>query len=600
MSELFEFEQHLKNFDKTKTIRLTLRKRITKLELKTMFEEEGYKIDWENLEIKFKESVGKIQYVYLPCTSNEEAKRLYEDRSKIIKKFEKFDISIQSLMEDFSNIISRVTNVYTSCLLVVPISNIVKNYKKIPQKSERNKKFSELIEKVLGIDSSQYTLSNCNNMLGSEFLSYDYFVITFQSKEMVEKLYNLQPFYDAVIVHKLTHLKFFPHLRNKSISWRNLCLNCMNEKNPECFYDLCKNCCVKQSNIIKTLIEKKTLCPCPCSRGMILPEGEGKCPICKQNNISDICLNKLCEDCCKIQIMPEKSCYYHSIKNKSVFLDFMNSFKTNPDKFIKYYEGRKSVIKMKIMNYLRNGDFTWFRPINDTNVTRLMLDMNKELMIIMDNPNYKREGPLKINDKMYKVYTYQNEKETLKKFDNYYAEEGFDEKGDFYIEYDFTMGKAHKATPKVYLEVNSDKLESMSSKTHEKDHNNSEDGNSGIIPFHICLYGLDNEKYTTYELNEEIYHELKSHFSRVIKEDIQILDEVSVMNMLIGKNGEFFTQFDKCEEFGRFALVKLKNEKDALKLLLEKNRISLPLVNGKKGSPLMIVGDLLKKYIDEN
>ena len=70
--------------------------------------------------------------------------------------------------------------------------------------------------------------------------------------------------------------------------------------------------------------------------------------------------------------------------------------------------------------------------------------------------------------------------------------------------------------------------------------------------------------------------------------------------MLIGKNGEFFTQFDKCEEFGRFALIKLKNEKDALKLLLEKNRISLPLVNGKKGSPLMIVGDLLKKYIDEN
>ena len=600
MSELFEFEQHLKNFDKTKTIRLTLRKRITKLELKTMFEEEGYKIDWENLEIKFKESVGKIQYVYLPCTSNEEAKRLYEDRSKIIKKFEKFDISIQSLMEDFSNIISRVSNVYTSCLLVVPISNIVKNYKKIPQKSERNKKFSELIEKVLGIDSSQYTLSNCNNMLGSEFLSYDYFVITFQSKEMVEKLYNLQPFYDAVIVHKLTHLKFFPHLRNKSISWRNLCLNCMNEKNPECFYDLCKNCCVKQSNFIKTLIEKKTLTPCPCSRGMVLPEGEGKCPICKQNNISDICFNKLCEDCCKIQIMPEKSCYYHSIKNKSVFLDFMNSFKTNPDNFIKYYEGRKSVIKMKIMNYLRNGDFTWFRPINDTNVTRLMLDMNKELMIIMDNPNYKREGPLKINDKMYKVFTYQNEKEKLKKFDNYYAEEGFDEKGDFYIEYDFTMGKAHKATPKVYLEVNSDKLESMDSKTHEKDFNNSEDGNSGIIPFHICLYVLDNEKYTTYELTEEIYHELKSHFSRVIKEDIQILDEVSIMNMLIGKNGEFFTQFDKCEEFGRFALIKLKNEKDALKLLLEKNRISLPLVNGKKGSPLMIVGDLLKKYIDEN
>ena len=51
------------------------------------------------------------------------------------------------------------------------------------------------------------------------------------------------------------------------------------------------------------------------------------------------------------------------------------------------------------------GEF--FKPIGNTDITRLMVDMNKELMIVMDNPNFKRETNLKINDKMYKVFTFQ-------------------------------------------------------------------------------------------------------------------------------------------------------------------------------------------------
>lgn len=83
------------------------------------------------------------------------------------------------------------------------------------------------------------------------------------------------------------------------------------------------------------------------------------------------------------------------------------------ESFIQQYTLKRSINKLKILNYLRNGDFSWFKPIYDTNVTRMMLDMNKELTIIMDNPSYKREQPLKINDKMYKVFTYQIEKPTF-------------------------------------------------------------------------------------------------------------------------------------------------------------------------------------------
>ena len=60
-------------------------------------------------------------------------------------------------MEPLEEILSRAENVELSGLLVVPVSALVKP-KIIPKKSERNSKFTELIEKVLEIDRNQVKL----------------------------------------------------------------------------------------------------------------------------------------------------------------------------------------------------------------------------------------------------------------------------------------------------------------------------------------------------------------------------------------------------------------------------------------------------------
>ena len=57
-------------------------------------------------------------------------------------------------MEPLDDIISRSENVELSCLLVVPVSTLIKS-KIIPKKSDRNTRFTELIEKVLEIDKYQ-------------------------------------------------------------------------------------------------------------------------------------------------------------------------------------------------------------------------------------------------------------------------------------------------------------------------------------------------------------------------------------------------------------------------------------------------------------
>ena len=97
-----------------------------------------------------------------------------------------------------------------------------------------------------------------------------------------------------------------------------------------------------------------------------------------------------------------------------------------------------------------------------------------------------------------------------------------------------------------------------------------------------------------------MYHELKSLFGKINKEDIQLLSEESIMNMFINQNDKNIYNIEHFENYGRFITVKFRSDKDALKVYLEKIKLVLPLVNNKKGSPMLIIGDLLRKYIDQN
>ena len=84
MQDIIEYEQR-KGFDRSVTIRLCLKQRINQKEIEKNFE--NYEINWENINFLFRKGVEKIQFVYLTCKSNSEAKKIYDDRAKIIKKW---------------------------------------------------------------------------------------------------------------------------------------------------------------------------------------------------------------------------------------------------------------------------------------------------------------------------------------------------------------------------------------------------------------------------------------------------------------------------------------------------------------------------------
>jgi hypothetical protein len=606
MKDLLTFEQITHQFDNSLILRIQVKNNISLCDLKNLFSKEN--IEWDKNVIFYNESLQRIQFIYLHFKTHEDAKNLYSKRSEIDNKLQ---ITIQPLLEDIKNIIDRIPTekLINSCLLAIPVSCIAKNDQKLPSKSERLKKFSEVIENTLKIDNSKYSVTHCVNVLSSEMKSYNFFIITFTEKKYLDKFYLNQPYFGGVIIHKLIHPIFFPKLRNKTLSHQNLCINCSEPKNPKCFFELCSNCCNYKftnptNNYIKNILHQK-LGQCPCN-------------ISKQQNI--------------ISPVP---------KFEDYIIQKFNSMPNCGEAFIQQYTLKRSINKLKLLNNIRNGDFSWFKPIYDTNVTRMMLDMNKEFTIIMDNPSYKREQPLKINDKMYKVFTYQIEKPIFNFYECFSTEECFDENGDYFIEYDFEKKDIEKnkelknkfnnnilnlnfnnnvnnnnninnqnminslnyynyiEKPKVFIDISEDNMESIAP-SHLYESNKKILLSKDTFKFHIAIYGLDDEKITNQELVEEIYQEIKGQNINLNKEDIQLIDEESLLNDYLNKKEKDNMNFNNVENFGRIALIKFRNDFDGLKLYCNRNYFSLPLIDGKKGKPNIILGQILIDYIKKN
>ena len=604
MKDLLTFEQITHQFDNSLILRIQVKNNISLIDLKNLFS--NAKIDWDKNVIFYNESLQRIQFIYLQFKSHEDAKNLYSKRSEIDNKLQ---ILIQPLLEDIKNIINRIPSekLINSCLLTIPVSSIAKNDSKLPSKSERLKKFSEVIENTLKIDNSKYSISHCVNVLSSEMKSYNYFIVTFSEKKYLDKFYLNQPYFGGAIVHKLIHPIFFPKIRNKTYSHQNLCINCSEPKNPKCFFELCSNCCNNSftnptNNYIKNILHQK-LGGCPCSGNAI-----GNQP--------------------------------PSPKFEDFILTKFNSLPNCGEAFIQQYTLKRSINKLKLLNCIRNGDFSWFKPINDTNVTRMMLDMNKELTIIMDNQSYKREQTLKINDKMYKVFTYQIEKPIFNFYENFSTEEFFDENGDYFIEYNLDKNDIEKNKelktkfnnnilnlnynnnitnnnnpnvinslnyynyidkPKIFVDINEENMESVTP-SHLYESNRKILLSKEPFKFHIGLYGLDDERFTNQELVEEIYQEIKSQFQNIIinKEDIQLVDEQSLLNDYLNKNEKNNFNFNKAENIGRIAIIRFRNDYDGLKFYCKKNYFSAPLNDGKKGKPKIILGQMLIDFIKKN
>ena len=152
---------------------------------------------------------------------------------------------------------------------------------------------------------------------------------------------------------------------------------------------------------------------------------------------------------------------------------------------------------------------------------------------------------------------------------------------------------------KVFIDINEENFENITP-SHIYESNRKILLSKDMFKFHIALYGLDDERFTNQELVEEIYQEIKVQNININKEDIQLIDEESLFNNYLNKKEKNDFNFNNLENIGRIALIRFKNDFDGLKFYCNKNYFGISLIDGKKGKPNMILGDILIDFIKKN
>jgi len=408
----------------------------------------------------------------------------------------KIDFNISHLPESIKDILYlKKDQIHESGLLVFPYES---NSPTFPKKVERLKIFKSLISSIMSISFEDFKIENCKNRINDD-LSYNYFIISFKTKEQLDRFYNLQPYYQSIIFHKLSHCILFPLIRSYEIKQRyiessfSFCLTCVNSKNNLCPFNLCSLCCynalIKKDNHIYNLLSS------------IL----GDCNVCPKNEKINLNSVKVDDD----SILP------------LYIMDMMNMDLSDLKEYI---DISKKYFILHFLDCLKNSCFiNFFRHVSNTSKTRMMLDMNKELVIVMDNSNHKRDSSITIHDRMYKCFTFQNNKiNEMKLKSKIEVGSGFDMKGEYFIDYNFD-GEVSK-TIQHYIPQNDtvNQIDSLSYKEFEK---------SCLSSFHIILYGVENLYLSNQEVVDDCFFELKRKGIKINKEDINIIS----LNGIISK-----------------------------------------------------------------
>lgn len=113
---------------------------------------------------------------------------------------------------------------------------------------------------------------------------------------------------------------------------------------------------------------------------------------------------------------------------------------------------------LKVKFELKNGHYDWFRPVFATNIQDPMIAANKELQIVLDNPNLIRGVNTSRFLKNGKIFTFQaNEPMGTWISNSEKILESIDRKGESYYDYYFSDSSSNEME-KVWTKNNGNKF----------------------------------------------------------------------------------------------------------------------------------------------
>lgn len=208
---LNQFENDHK-FDRTKTLRLTLRRMLRRQQITSIFKD--YAVDWPAMTLYFNPLTHKLQHIYLVAETADEAKRILLNRHHIMQKADQRNLLIESIPNDSSKAHSLFNEPENVAAVIVPPST-TEVVDELPKMDELHAKIINVIQVVTQLDPTQFTVETDRCSISGE-KDYRQFYVVLPNRGYVNRIWDSQPWFGCLIVSKLTHCKVAEYVRYSS------------------------------------------------------------------------------------------------------------------------------------------------------------------------------------------------------------------------------------------------------------------------------------------------------------------------------------------------------------------------------------------------
>ena len=176
------------------------------------------------MEIYYNPGHLKMQYIYIVTGTHEEARRLLASKHVIIHRFENTDVDIKALSSDISKTFEFFNEPENVVCIIKPESNLEVVHE-LPHGEELIKKVQNLVQAILQLEQTQFTIEADINPITQD-PDYNRIFVGLPNRSYVNRLYEAQPYFGALVCHKLTHVSICPKIRYSNTA----CLMCSSEK----------------------------------------------------------------------------------------------------------------------------------------------------------------------------------------------------------------------------------------------------------------------------------------------------------------------------------------------------------------------------------
>jgi len=230
---------------------------------------------------------------------------------------------------------------------------------------------------------------------------------------------------------------------------------------------------------------------------------------------------------------------------------------------------------LEIRNYLMNGIYSWFIPLESNAIYKKIVEANKK---------FHQRHMTEVNKRIGK----------LSATGDITVESGVDAKGEQYVDYNYDDSESTKL-----LQVGVLHKQKRDSQTTLMGKQRIVKGKSDIVDnFHLFLVGLDLSSFTKSQLKVLIHEELNRKAGKILIDSVQFIDTHSLLNKIYTESNSWEKAYEIMRKCGSVCIVRFEEIMDAIKLLVNDVTLRLPL-SSEADRVQIHASKFLAKYIED-